>query len=111
MRMPMDDDGFVLMATFPDDDLAPGDLAGGEVRYLDPPPLPDSDWLAAVAAAVATPLADPTAEEVAGALDDGSGGQGDASGPGSVLWAGELGGEDGDWPFESFGDHDGHDAW
>lgn len=48
-----DDHGFLLMDDFSGEEVAE---AGGPDVFLSPPPLPDSDWLAAVSHAVTTPV-------------------------------------------------------
>lgn len=51
----LDADGWLVMDAFPD--TRPPDEDGDREPevYVDPPPLPDSDWLAAISTAVALP--------------------------------------------------------
>jgi hypothetical protein len=51
----LDEDGYVVVSRFSDEDLAVTDPACN-LAFDAPPPLPQGDWLAAVATAVAAPL-------------------------------------------------------
>ena len=87
MNPERDDDGWLEMDAFPDTEPSDPDADREPELYVDPPPLSDGDWLAAVSAAVAVPqdagAPVPEAEDaVAGDRDDAAGsphGEGDWS--------------------------------
>jgi hypothetical protein len=56
MKKELDEDGYLLMEAFSDDDLPPEEAAAVAEVFADPPPLSDGDWLTAVAAAVSAPV-------------------------------------------------------
>ena len=55
MNPERDDDGWLEMDAFPDTEPSDPDADREPELYVDPPPLTDGDWLAAVSAAVAVP--------------------------------------------------------
>jgi hypothetical protein len=56
MKRELDEDGYLAMEAFSDDDLAADEAAAGATIFADPPRLSDGDWLMAVAAAVKAPI-------------------------------------------------------
>jgi hypothetical protein len=85
VKLQWDDDGFLLMDAFADDDVDPAQLTGDAVRLPAPPPLADSDWLAAVAATASTPL-DGVTDQPSAAADDAEA-QGDGPSLGPSPWS------------------------
>ena len=84
----LDEDGYLLMEGYSDRD---DPHAADALDFAAPPPLPDSDWLAAVATAVATPRDDPPSfdEGADELLGDDAVAPGPGSGPiqSSLDWA------------------------
>ena len=91
MDKELDEDGYLLMEAFPDDDLPAEEAAAIATVFADPPRLSDGDWLMAVASAVSAPV-----QRAAVDRDDGDAGT--TEDPSSVPDHPAAGLDGGEWP-------------